>query len=84
VGGAYEDVSFVAGFTAGQINQALAAIAAAEGDGYTATVPADLLPQLDLIAMRHGFHHVEIRDAGDGWAFWRANRFAPTPAGETP
>ena len=88
-GGPYDDDSFVAGFQAGQVYRALAAIAAVEGDGLTATVRADLGKQLDLIAMHHGFQYIEhdetFRDErgmpilAEGWMTWRCSRTAMPP-----
>lgn len=83
-GGPYEDDAFVAGFQTGQVDRALAAIAAVGGDGLTAMVREDLGPQLDLIAMRYGFHHVEtVAEFADehgvavpsgGWMTWTCSR----------
>lgn len=67
-GGPYEDVAFVAGYEAGRMDARLAAVAAAEGHSLTATVHTGLLPQLDLIAMRHGFT-VES-EASEEWPMW--------------
>lgn len=90
--GPYEDDSFVAGYQAGRADSALAAIAAVEGDGLTLTTYPDLVPQLELIAMRHGFHHTETKkvladpddpeSVMDSWVTWSCSRWAP--AEETP
>jgi hypothetical protein len=54
-GGPYEDEAFVAGYQAGQIDKALAAVAAGEGTEAKFTVRSGLVPQLELIAMNRGF-----------------------------
>lgn len=76
VGGPYDDRAFAAGFQAGQIDRSLAAIAAVEGQGmYDITVRTDLAPQLDLIAMRHGFTTDAEQDAAwPEWSRWTAVR----------
>lgn len=79
-GGPYEDQSFVAGFQAGQIYRSLAAIAAVEGNGLTAMVRADLAPQLDLIAMRFGFHRIDREEHEGGWMTWTCRRSTPDTA----
>lgn len=80
-GGPYDDDAFVAGFQVGQINRALAAIAALEGDGLTAMVRADLAAQLDLIAMQHGFPHVERTEHDGHWMTWTCRREATQDGG---
>lgn len=70
-GGPYDDDAFVAGFQAGQIWRSLAAIAAVEGTGFDAMVRTELLPQLELIAMHHGFPHIEVEKHEGDWTTWR-------------
>lgn len=66
-GGPYDDDSFVAGFTCAFIEAMMA-----EPHGYTIerAVPPALLPQLDLIAMRHGWTLTSLpwEEAPDEWA----------------
>lgn len=68
--GPYEDDAFVAGYQAGQIDRSLAAVAVVCGSELQATVNTALVPQLDLVAMNHGFQ-MEAADAADaeGWTF---------------
>jgi len=74
-GGPYDDVPFVAGYEAGRMDTRLAAIAAVEGQSLTATVHTGLLPQLDLIAMRHGFKvEHETSEEWPEWSTWTATR----------
>jgi hypothetical protein len=54
-GGPYDDDSFVAGFQAGRVDQALAAGAAVGATEVAITVLTPLVKQLDLIAMNRGF-----------------------------
>lgn len=54
-GGPYEDDAFVAGYQAGQIDKALAAVSAGDGTQAKFTVRSMLVPQLELIAMNRGF-----------------------------
>lgn len=67
-GGPYEDEAFCAGFTAGQLDRELR-VDHPVGYilGYTA--PPALLPQLDLIAMRHRWDMKSIGlDDTEEWA----------------
>ena len=67
-GGPYDDDSFVAGFQAGQIDQALAVLSVSGGDRYHTTVRTALMPLLELIAMNRGFGTVtagEVTDTDD-------------------
>lgn len=66
VGGPYDDDAFVAGYQAGQIDAALKAGTA--GD-LSLTVRTDLLPQLDLIAMRHGYIMTTDSTEIDEWTY---------------
>jgi len=71
-GGPYDPDAFVAGFQAGQIDRSLAALKAVGGSEFRVTTYAALLPQLDLIAMQHGFQLDSEEpgepEAGD-WSF---------------
>lgn len=74
-GGPYEDTAFVAGYQAGGIDMALAAQSAISGEGMRVTVYTALVPQLDLIAMRHGFlAEAETDTLYPQWTVWRAYR----------
>lgn len=75
-GGPHDDESYVAGFEVGRIDQALAAIAAAEGDGITKTVHAANVRQLDLVAMHHGFPVTRLThpDESGTWVTWTCRR----------
>lgn len=65
-GGPYADDPFVAGYQAGQIDRALAAMAAVGGSRAKFTVRSALVPQLELIAMHHGFPVVVAEPWGEG------------------
>ena len=59
-GGPYESQAFVSGVSCGVIDETLRQLAALAQHGLTAAtveryVAPALLPQLDLVAMRHGF-----------------------------
>lgn len=54
-GGPYDDAAFTAGYECGLVDQALTIAAAIGETRVKRTVRTDNLPQLDLIAMRHGF-----------------------------
>lgn len=69
-GGPYDDAAFTAGYQAGGLDKALEILAAAGASELRATVYTPLVPQLDLVAMRHGFQ----LDSGacaeaEGWTF---------------
>jgi hypothetical protein len=68
--GPYDDEAFVAGYEAGGIDAALGVIAAAGGSRLTRTVLTPLLPQLELIGMRHGFLRVtaELCEGTPQWS----------------
>ena len=69
-GGPYDDQSFVAGYQAGQLARSLAAAAVVGATEVKATVNSDLVKQLDLIAMHHGFIAVaEASDEAPTWTF---------------
>lgn len=69
-GGPYEDQAFVAGYQAGLLDKALSVMAAIGGGELTSTVVTALVPQLDLVAMKHGFA-MEAEPCADaeGWTF---------------
>jgi hypothetical protein len=71
VGGPYDDDAFVAGFQAGQIDQALQAASVARASEVRFTVNAELVRQLELIAMHRGFPVMAAEAAEDapGWSF---------------
>ena len=77
-GGPYADEPFVAGYECGRIDARLAAIAAADGDGFSATVHAANVPQLDLLAMHHGFHatNAVVFEEAPMWVTWTCSRSA--------
>lgn len=59
-GGHYQDHAFVAAYSAANLDETLRHLAHLTTNGLTAAtveryVPPQLVPQLDLIAMRHGF-----------------------------
>lgn len=71
VGGPFDDDAFVAGFQAGQVNQALKAAAAANAIEVRFTVNSELVKQLELIGMNHGFPHIVAEEPEDApsWSF---------------
>lgn len=54
-GGPYEDQAFIAGYQAGQVDQSLAAAVAIGVNRLVVTVYTPLVPQIELIGMKHGF-----------------------------
>lgn len=77
--GPYDDNAFVAGYQCGQIDRSLQVIRAAQGTGMESMVYTPLIPQLELIAMRHGLV-LETEDTGtEGWTFVK---FRPPSAEE--
>jgi hypothetical protein len=69
-GGPYDDVSFVAGYTAGLLDADLRSAAWARVErGFP--IPTPLVPQADLIAMRHGYalEATPWDDAPEEWTF---------------
>lgn len=65
-GGTYEDRAFVAGWECGALDARLQAVAGL-GCIVERWVNPDLIPQLDLIAMRHGLalHQIETSEDGE-------------------
>jgi hypothetical protein len=53
-GGPYDDEAFVAGWAAGELALAMKTLESI-GAEVTRTVPTSLVPQIDLIAMQHGY-----------------------------
>jgi hypothetical protein len=69
-GGPYDDDAFVAGFQAGEIDQALkAATTVSAATVRFPTVRTALLPQLELIAMNRGFPKVLV-DRSEEYPEW--------------
>lgn len=67
-GGPYEDNAFVAGWYAAEIDMVLEHMSRFHS-GMARSVPTALVPQIDLIAMKHGFHlQHEPCDDADGWS----------------
>jgi hypothetical protein len=66
-GGPYDDVSFATGWQLGSIDAELATLAARRSHAPVLhTVRTPSVPQLDLIAMRHGFSLLSS-DADEEW-----------------
>lgn len=67
-GGPYDDAAFVAGWRLGCLDRDLAAAAAAHLPAAATARPADM-PQVDLIAMAHGYRTVATpwAEAPDEW-----------------
>lgn len=63
-GGPYDDDAFVAGWQCATVQEALRH----SGASWAGTVPAAILPQLDLIAMDRGLALIS-EPAGEYWAF---------------
>lgn len=74
-GGPYDDDSFVAGWRAGVIDKQLEAHDSPAVDGESPiSVETALLPQLDLIAMSHGYHMKFVPWTDE---FWSLVTFTP-------
>jgi hypothetical protein len=69
-GGPFDDNSFVAGFQAGQLDQALAAAAVVTATEVVVMTFTALTRQLELIAMRRGFPLMtaEVVEAAPEWS----------------
>jgi hypothetical protein len=69
-GGPHEDQAFVAGYRLGQLDRDLEVAALIGAPSLAIAVPPVDLPQVDLIAMRHGWtvEAVPWVDAPDDWA----------------
>lgn len=59
-GGPYDDDAFTAGYQCGRADRTLAAAAAVGADRATFTVNTDLVAQVELIAMHHGFTYILV------------------------
>lgn len=70
-GGPYDDASFVAGWSCAEVDQALGAVSPWNAT-FSRTVRTEVLPQLDLIAMKHGYQMTYDEDVdrerADGWS----------------
>lgn len=81
-GGPYDDLAFCAGYSCGMVDVMLSTGTFVL---YRDTVRADVVSQLDLIAMRHGYL-MACGDNSDGWVqvvFTRqAVNDAPRPSSE--
>jgi hypothetical protein len=81
-GGPYDDDAFVAGFQAGEIDQALkTASTVRAAKVHFAMVHTALLPQLELIAMHRGFPKV-LAEQTEGYEEWADVTFAAATTGE--
>lgn len=69
-GGPYDDEAFAAGWACAEIDQALKAVAPWNAT-FARTIRTTVVPQVDLIAMKHGYQLTYDEDAdrerGDGW-----------------
>lgn len=81
-GGPHDDGTFVAGYECGQIDAELALAASIHAQPRERYVSTDSVPQVDLIAMRHGFH-MTAEPWGKHPDEWTLVKFAP-PTQETP
>lgn len=79
VGGPFDDDAFVAGFQAGQVNQALKVASAANANEVQFTVNTELVKQLELIGMSHGFPYLDAAtsDEAPTWTFVTFRTEAP-------
>lgn len=71
VGGPFDDDAFVAGFQAGQVDQALKTAAVSRAREVSFTVNSELVKQLELIGMNHGFPVItaEPSEGAPSWTF---------------
>lgn len=72
-GGPFEDAAFVSGWRMGDLDAKLATAKAHDLDLGTQTCLRVEHPQIDLLAMRHGFT-VRMDPADDDWAFYEFER----------
>lgn len=68
-GGPYEDQAFVAGYQTGQIDAALKAGEKDNRDHGLIAVYTELLPQLDLVAMRYGYTMTSEPTQTEAWSY---------------
>lgn len=68
-GGPYDDDSFVAGYTCAALDEKLRVLALHRATPHPQLVRPAHLPQVDLIAMLHGYKiHVGEADEATGWS----------------
>jgi len=82
-GGPYQDDAFVAGFQCGTIAASLELAMPLNVDRlFWPIFRTALAPQIDLLAMRFGFHHVEVVSSEEWpeWATLTITREAPSDA----
>ena len=77
-GGPYADEPFVAGYRIGHLDAQLQYERPPFWEGYVA--PSDV-PQIDLLAMRHGYNTV-IEPDGDEWTHMRLTASEPPATGD--
>src|ERR1035438_7379635 len=77
-GGPHDDNSFVAGYRCGQIDAILPTLAQVGAEFQVMVTPA-VVPQLDLIAMRHGYQAIPGEDVPESGE-WVSLRFILAPA----
>ena len=71
-GGPHEDGSYVAGWECGALDERLSAAKLVRALELEATVHTDNLPQMDLLAMKHGYRMAKTDptlDVVEGWTF---------------
>ena len=74
-GGPHDDDSFAAGWQAGEIDRSLSVAEPAVVSVCFAVVRRDVVPQLELVGMRHGFPTLHVTPTSDEWCtvtFWRS------------
>ena len=71
-GGPHDDEAYVCGWECGSVDSRLTVLARIGGT-VDATVHEVNLPQMDLVAMKHGFRMVqqEVEEPVEGWTFVR-------------
>lgn len=82
-GGPYDDEAFTAGWAMGSLDARLGSLVIDPGGTYKidVTVPPDCVPQIDLIAMKHGFACETTDTSDDHWTQVVLRRY-PWNAGE--
>ena len=66
-GGPYEDEAFVAGWELGKLDVELPAHAALGYQSLSRLAHAGTVPQVELLAMKHGFRVKDVSEDRDGW-----------------
>ncbi len=66
-GGPYDDDSFVAGWELGKLDVELPTHAALGYQSLSRLAHAGTVPQVELLAMKHGFRVRHVSDDQDGW-----------------